>query len=69
MRGIVRPWGKALSMNPIDLQEDTKELEHLSTELEGLRYSNALSSHMLLAGNNRPHVISAVGLLLTRVAF
>ena len=42
MRGIVRPWGKALSMDPIDLQEDTKELEHLSTELEGLRYKNAL---------------------------
>ena len=37
MSGVVRPWRKALSMNPIDLQEDIKELEHLSTELEGLR--------------------------------
>ena len=46
MRGIIRPWGKALSMDPIDLQEDTKELEHLSTELEGLRYKNALSSRL-----------------------
>ena len=37
MRGIIRPWRKALSMDPIDLQQDAKELEHLSTELEGLR--------------------------------